>query len=120
LESQKGSNAVWERFATAIKIDRIPLFDVSRHCNGHGVIGRFTPRRDSTFISFFYNQTGRLRPAAGLTPETSYETSSHTELSEITELWVLQPPTAKKMLSVLFVSSNEVGVKLNSTVFEVA
>jgi hypothetical protein len=29
---------VWERFATAIKIDRIPLFDVSRH--GHGVIGR--------------------------------------------------------------------------------
>jgi len=31
---------VWERFPTAIKIDRIPLFDVSRPCHGHGVIGR--------------------------------------------------------------------------------
>jgi hypothetical protein len=31
---------VWERFATAIKIDRIPLFDASRHGHGHGVIGR--------------------------------------------------------------------------------
>jgi hypothetical protein len=28
---------LWERFATAIKIDRIPLFDVSRH----GVIHEF-------------------------------------------------------------------------------
>jgi hypothetical protein len=45
---------VWERFSTAIKIDRIPLFDVSRH----GVIGRFTPWRDSMFISFFFDQTG--------------------------------------------------------------
>jgi hypothetical protein len=34
------SKFVWERFVTAIKIDRIPLFDVSRHCHGHGVIGR--------------------------------------------------------------------------------
>jgi hypothetical protein len=33
---------VWERFATAIKIDSILIFDVSRH----GVIGSFTPRRD--------------------------------------------------------------------------
>jgi len=32
---------VWERFATAIKIDRIPLFDVSRHYHGYGVIGRW-------------------------------------------------------------------------------
>ncbi|MEJ2163930.1 MAG: hypothetical protein P8X90_00275 [Desulfobacterales bacterium] len=41
----KHSKFVWERFATAIKIDGIPLFDVS----GHGVIGRFRPRRDSMF-----------------------------------------------------------------------
>ena len=33
---------VWERFATAIKIDRIPLFDVSRHRHGYGVIERST------------------------------------------------------------------------------
>jgi len=31
---------VWERFPTAIKIDIIPLFDVSRHRHGDGVIGR--------------------------------------------------------------------------------
>ena len=36
------SKSVWERFVTAIKIDRIPLFDVSRH----GVIS-------------FIDQTGR-------------------------------------------------------------
>jgi hypothetical protein len=33
----------WERFVTAIKIDRIPLFDVRRW----------------TFISFFFDLTGR-------------------------------------------------------------
>jgi hypothetical protein len=56
---------VWERFATAIKIDRIPLFDVSRHCDGHGVIERFTPRRD-----FFYrSHRPLLKPAAGLNSE---------------------------------------------------
>jgi len=37
-EPEKSLRMLWERFATAIKIDRIPLFDVSRH--GHGVIGR--------------------------------------------------------------------------------
>jgi len=31
---------VWERFPTAIKTDRIHLFDVSRHRHGYGVIGR--------------------------------------------------------------------------------
>jgi len=30
------SKFVWERFPTAIKIDRIPLFDVSRHRHRHG------------------------------------------------------------------------------------
>jgi hypothetical protein len=38
------SKFVWERFATATKIDRLPLLDVSRR----GVIRR------SMFISFFY------------------------------------------------------------------
>ena len=51
---------VWERFPTAIKIDRIPLFDVSRHYYNHGVIGRFTPWRDSTFISFLYRSNWTL------------------------------------------------------------
>jgi len=37
---QTKANGWWERFATAIKIDRIPLFDVSRHGHGYGVIGR--------------------------------------------------------------------------------
>jgi hypothetical protein len=50
------SKFVWKRFAAAIKIDRIPLFDVSRHCHGHGVIGR------STFIIVFFP----IRPAVGL------------------------------------------------------
>ena len=58
---------VWERFPTAIKIDRIPLFDVSRHRHGYGVIGRFTPRRDSTFISFFHRSNRpSFLPAAEL------------------------------------------------------
>jgi hypothetical protein len=39
---------MWERFATAIKIDRIPLLDVSRH----GVI-RF-------LLVSFIDQTGRF------------------------------------------------------------
>jgi hypothetical protein len=56
---------VWERFATAIKIDRIPLFDVSRHCHGDGMIGRFTPRRD-----FFYRSDWTL--AASGPPEAEH------------------------------------------------
>ena len=48
------SKCVWERFATAIKIDRIPLFDVSRHCHGVGVIGRsMLDVRCSTFNLFY-------------------------------------------------------------------
>jgi hypothetical protein len=65
---------VWERFATAIKIDRIPLFDVSRH----GAIGRLTPRRDSMFISAIFDQTGRallLSSDICLSTVLSYETS---------------------------------------------
>jgi len=48
---------VWERFPTAIKIDRNPLLDVSRH----GVIGRFIDQTDRF--------SGR-RSAGGGTPET--------------------------------------------------
>jgi hypothetical protein len=47
----------WERFVTAIKIDRIPLFDVSRL----GVIERFTPWRDSMFINFLYRSNWPFR-----------------------------------------------------------
>ena len=57
---------VWERFVTAIKIDRIPSFDV--RC--------WTFDVRCSLVSFI-DQTGRppeagelRRPAAGLTPET--------------------------------------------------
>jgi len=52
---------VWERFATAIKIDKIPLFDMSRP----GVIGRFRPWRDSTVISFLFLITPAVVLAGG-------------------------------------------------------
>jgi hypothetical protein len=53
---------VWERFATAIKIDRIPLFDVQ--------CWTFDVR--CSLVSFI-DQTGRFsgqRSARGGTPET--------------------------------------------------
>jgi len=31
MQPAHGFKMLWERLATAIKIDRIPLFDVSRH-----------------------------------------------------------------------------------------
>jgi len=58
---------VWERFPTAIKIDTIPLFDVSRPCHGHGVIGRSMFDAHSFFPSI---KLAAPRPAAALTPET--------------------------------------------------
>jgi len=50
---------VWERFPTAIKIDSIPLFDV--RC--------WTSDVQRSLVCLI-DQTGRLRPAAALTPET--------------------------------------------------
>jgi len=63
---------VGERFATAIKIYKIPLFDVSRHCHGHGVIGRSTFDVRCSLVSFI-DQTGRSQPVAALPALRSLE-----------------------------------------------
>ena len=55
----KHSKFVWERFSTAIKIDKIPLFDV--RCWTFDAYS--PPEEDSTFNSFLSDQTGG--PLAG-------------------------------------------------------
>ena len=56
------SKFVWERFVTAIKIDRIPLFDV--RC--------WTFDVRCSLATFSIRPAVFLGPAAGLTPETRH------------------------------------------------